>query len=46
MAKNDPYGKFNRRVNAAMALSKATSKGKVLLSANQIWKDVTDKLKH
>ena len=46
MPKNDPYAPFNRRVNAAMALKSPTSRGKVILTANQIYKDITDKLKH
>ena len=44
MPKNDPYGKFNRRVNAANAV-KGKTKIKVLLNANEIYKSVTDKLK-
>ena len=46
MPKNDPYAPFNRRVNAAMALKSPTSRGKVLLNAAQIYKDITNKLKY
>ena len=40
------YSKHDRRVNAAMALKSPTSRGKVLLTATEIYKDITAKLKH
>ena len=40
------YSKHDRRVNAAMALKSPTSRGKVLLTAAQIYRDITGKLKH